>query len=538
MPQRLHAPYWMEAPLWQAAGIPALVCGPAGGGLHAADEWVDLDQVRRYAVALTAAVAAGRPSMPTDPRRLRGDAPLLDAWLRFHEEAPTPFTIPGHKQRHDLVGDVVAGDVPLYAGLDTMKLARGVVAEAEARAARLWGADLCRFSVGGSTHGNQALALAVGAARRPGRRRPHPAPLDAARASCSPGWSRCGCAPRSTRPTGCRSASPPPPSRPRSPTAPDARAVFVGDPSYVGTVGDVGGAGHGGAPARHPARRRRRLGRPPRLPPRAAAARARRRGRRPGDQRAQGAAGLVAGGARARPQPAHRPRPVRRRASRPPPRRARRAPSSPASTPPAPCSSATARRCSARSSRPWRPCAQRLARVPGLVVLDGPGVDPMRLTLVLPGTGADGNAVEADLLARGMPVEMADRDTVVAMVTLADTPEGLVDLAVALAESVERHRGQPAAGGHLRGVGGRPGHRHQPARGVLRAARERGRRAGRRTGSAPSSSRPTRPASRCWRPARRSPSTPSRPCAPRGRPAAGSPTPPTRPVHTLDVIAE
>lgn len=56
-PGRLHAPYWMEAPLWQAAGIPALVCGPAGGGLHAADEWVDLRQVRRYAVSLTAAIA-------------------------------------------------------------------------------------------------------------------------------------------------------------------------------------------------------------------------------------------------------------------------------------------------------------------------------------------------------------------------------------------------------------------------------------------------------------------------------------------------
>jgi acetylornithine deacetylase len=56
VPQRLDAPYWMEAPLWQAAGIPALVCGPAGGGLHAADEWVDLEQVRRYAVALVAAV--------------------------------------------------------------------------------------------------------------------------------------------------------------------------------------------------------------------------------------------------------------------------------------------------------------------------------------------------------------------------------------------------------------------------------------------------------------------------------------------------
>ena len=55
-PERLDAPYWMEAPLWQAAGIPALVCGPAGGGLHAADEWLDLTQLRRYAAALTAAV--------------------------------------------------------------------------------------------------------------------------------------------------------------------------------------------------------------------------------------------------------------------------------------------------------------------------------------------------------------------------------------------------------------------------------------------------------------------------------------------------
>jgi len=49
--------------------------------------------------------------MATDPRGLRADAPLLDAWLRFHEQQPTSFTIPGHKHRHDLVGDVVAGDV-------------------------------------------------------------------------------------------------------------------------------------------------------------------------------------------------------------------------------------------------------------------------------------------------------------------------------------------------------------------------------------------------------------------------------------------
>jgi acetylornithine deacetylase len=55
-PARTGAPYWMESALWQASGIPAVVCGPAGGGLHAADEWVNLAQLRRYPVAVAGAV--------------------------------------------------------------------------------------------------------------------------------------------------------------------------------------------------------------------------------------------------------------------------------------------------------------------------------------------------------------------------------------------------------------------------------------------------------------------------------------------------
>jgi acetylornithine deacetylase len=51
-PGRVGAPYWMESALWQAAGVPTVVCGPAGGGMHAAQEWVDLAQVRAYADAL------------------------------------------------------------------------------------------------------------------------------------------------------------------------------------------------------------------------------------------------------------------------------------------------------------------------------------------------------------------------------------------------------------------------------------------------------------------------------------------------------
>jgi acetylornithine deacetylase len=53
---RAGAPYWMESALWQASGIPAVVCGPAGGGLHAVDEWVDLAQLRRYPAAVAGAV--------------------------------------------------------------------------------------------------------------------------------------------------------------------------------------------------------------------------------------------------------------------------------------------------------------------------------------------------------------------------------------------------------------------------------------------------------------------------------------------------
>ena len=45
------APYWMEAPLWEAV-CPAVICGPNGGGMHAIDEWVDLRQVRAFTTAL------------------------------------------------------------------------------------------------------------------------------------------------------------------------------------------------------------------------------------------------------------------------------------------------------------------------------------------------------------------------------------------------------------------------------------------------------------------------------------------------------
>jgi lysine decarboxylase len=97
---------------------------------------------------------------------LRKSAPLLDAYLSYFESERTAFTIPGHKQKaHRLdqgLGAVVDSDTPLYGGLDEIKLTQGTLKKAEELAAALWGADYARFSTGGSTHANQAIILALG----------------------------------------------------------------------------------------------------------------------------------------------------------------------------------------------------------------------------------------------------------------------------------------------------------------------------------------------------------------------------------------
>lgn len=97
---------------------------------------------------------------------LRSNAPLLDAYLSYFESRHLAFTIPGHKHKASLLdeglGRVVDSDLPLYGGLDEIKLTKKVLDKAEAMAAQLWGADWARFSTGGSTHANQAIVLALG----------------------------------------------------------------------------------------------------------------------------------------------------------------------------------------------------------------------------------------------------------------------------------------------------------------------------------------------------------------------------------------
>jgi arginine decarboxylase len=382
---------------------------------------------------------------PRDPRGLRGDAPLLDAWLTFTERAEAgglaPMTVPGHKQRRDLVGSVVAGDLPLYGGLDTIKHADALRADGEARAARLWGADWCRFSVGGSTHGNQALALAVGS---PGQeiivtRILHRSLLlGLVLAGLRPVWVRPEMDPVSGLPGAVAVET----VRAALAAHPGACAVFLGEPSYVGTIGDLAGhaaaAHEAGVPLVVDAAWGAHLGFHPDLPPHALEA---------------GADAMVTSAHKALPAYSQGAL-VLARTSRLDPARLDRAFDATHTTSPTGSIMASidaARALLARDGkdlcgrllRAVGAARQRLRQVPGLGVLDGPGVEPTKLVVLLAGTGAHGIAVEADLIAAGMPVEMADRDTIVPIVAMADDEDQVAAFTETLVAAIERHRGAP-----------------------------------------------------------------------------------------------
>lgn len=383
--------------------------------------------------------------MPTDPRDLRDDAPLLDGWLRFYEAGGHPFTVPGHKQQHDLVGDVVAGDAPMYGAVDTVGLAHGRLAEAERRAAALWGGDVAHLSTGGSTHGNQALALAVG---RPGakvvigRTAHRSLHTGLVLAGMDPVWlpthvDTATGMPQPTTPDDVRAALS---------EAPDAAAVFVTDPSYVGTYGDLGAIVAvvrelaPDCPVVVDAAWAAHFGFHPDLPPHALA---------------QGADALVTSAHKALPAWSQAAIVVAR-TERISAERLEIGVHATLSTSPAGAILASADAARALLERDGEgligrtlaavtSARARLAEVDGLVVVAGNGVDPLKLTLVVAGTGADGVAVERDLIDAGMPLEMANRDTLVAMVTLADDAAAVDRLVDALVASIERHRGEPRA---------------------------------------------------------------------------------------------
>jgi lysine decarboxylase len=365
--------------------------------------------------------------------------PLLDAAAAFLGAGVTPFTTPGHKRADHLVDELLLLDLPLSSGADDLHMRSDVLGQAERLAAGLWDADLCRFCANGSTQGNQALALALG---RPGERAVisrsmHKSVLAGLVLSgLDPVWVRPDVDPA----TGLPLKLPPERVADALAAAPDACGVFLVEPSFVGVVSDVaaiaGTAHEAGVPLVVDQAWGAHFGFHPALPPHALAA---------------GADGFVASAHKtlaAFTQTAY----LLARGGRLDLERLEEAFELLHTTSPAAALLASLDRARmimatrgeellGETVRLAAHIRGRLAAVDGLALVDSD--DPTKLALALPGTGADGLEVEADLFAQGIRFELANRDLLVPLLTIGDTEAGAERLCDALLASIERRRGEP-----------------------------------------------------------------------------------------------
>jgi arginine decarboxylase len=374
----------------------------------------------------------------------QSEAPLGDAVAAFlADERITPFTTPGHKRAPHLADDLLRLDLPLSAGADDLHLRSGVLGRAERLAAELWGADLCRFCLNGSTQGNEALALAVasGGERVVVSRSLHASVLAGLVLSgLEPVWVR----PDLDDATGLALRIPAGRVAEALAAAPDAAGVFLVEPNFVGMLSDLPAIAErcrtAGVPLVIDQAWGAHLGFHPGLPPHALAA---------------GADALVTSAHKtlaAFTQGAY----LLARDGRLDLSRLGESFDLLHTTSPSAAILASldrARRLLAvqgqelleRTLRLAAEFRERVAAAGGLVVLASD--DPTKLVLALPGTGADGLEVEADLFAEGIRIELANRDTLVPLLTIGDTEESVERLAAALVRSLERRRGEPRAPG-------------------------------------------------------------------------------------------
>ncbi|MEB3228894.1 MAG: aminotransferase class I/II-fold pyridoxal phosphate-dependent enzyme [Synechocystis sp.] len=95
--------------------------------------------------------------------------PLLTTLRQLAQGPDTPFYAPGHKRGQGIAPElsewlglaVFQGDLPELPALDNLFAPAGAIAEAQALAAALWGAERTWFSVNGSTAGIIAAILAT-----------------------------------------------------------------------------------------------------------------------------------------------------------------------------------------------------------------------------------------------------------------------------------------------------------------------------------------------------------------------------------------
>jgi len=382
----------------------------------------------------------------SDPKGLRKDAPLLDGWLAFRAADVASFGTPGHHQRLDLVGAVVDGDVPLYGGVDTIRQKTGAIAAADRKLARLWGADWGRISVGGSTHGNQTLALAV---CRPGdevivtRTLHRSLLLGMVLVGVTPVWVSPEVDPVMGLPTRV------PVERVERALAahPAATAVFLVEPTYVGTLSDI--AAHAevahahGIPLVVDQAWGAYFGFHPDLPRHALQL---------------GADALVTSAHKTLPACSQSAL-VMAQTERIDLDRLERAFEATATTSPSGTIAASADAARALLERDGEQllgnllqlvdhARGRLRKISGLVLFDevvdqSVIVDRAKLALNVSGTGASGLAIEDHLVAAGLPVELADRDTVVPIITMNDDVAAIDRFADGISEAIERERSTP-----------------------------------------------------------------------------------------------
>lgn len=371
---------------------------------------------------------------------LRSDAPLLDAWIRDITSERFPFQIPGHKGRTDLTGPVVDGDIPVLPGNHPNRISPSLILEAERLAAELWGADLCRFGVNGSTGTNHASVMAVAG---PGdkvivSRTLHKSVLvGMVYAGVVPIWVR----PEINPATGLPEHLPSSRLRATLEEHPDAKAVLIGEPSYVGTMSNIprlSSVCHEyGIPLVVDAAWAAHFGFHPALPK---------------NPLEEGADIVVTS--------AHKTLPSYSQASfvlakgdyvdLP---RLNKAFDSTQTTSMSGRILASIDAARALLKRHGEELigpvieatskGRAALREAGIGVIDGEYIDPLKLVILLAGTGADGNLVEAELLAANIDLEMANKDVIIPMITFADTPERIQSLVKNIIELVDKHRGEP-----------------------------------------------------------------------------------------------
>lgn len=380
------------------------------------------------------------------------ETPLYDAYRNFLANPGTPFCTPGHKYNPELIDEFLALDVPHYLGVENRRVSTRRLATAERLAGELWGADWCGFSVQGSSHGNEAICLSLG---KPGdkvivARTIHKSLFfGLVLAGLVPVWIR----PDIDAQTGLTAGMPVSRVAEALREHPDAKAVMLVEPSYVGGVSDV--AAHAelahahGIPLAVDAAWGAHLGFHPDLPPHAIQAGA--------DIQVTSIHKQVTGFTQSSM--------VLAQGERIDLERLEAAFEGLHTTSPSGALFASidltrdllqerGEELLGRAIGLANGARERLREVPGLGVVGqeiaerSPALlmhDPTKIVLTLTGTGADGQVVADMLEQRGLQLEYADRDTFAPVITMGDTEATVDFLVTEIINGIESHRGEPRA---------------------------------------------------------------------------------------------